>query len=342
MKKEKVKFTFITSPAIQAASMKAVAIASGVNMNDAVIAWDAAMKKEGTLSKRTIYNNMIFACAWLEFGKLGKLNPASIEAHHVSSWINAPDGTKLGTRKVRLSILRQFMDYCSACGWSIGNAARQVRKVNLAGLTHAMKEVRKKVPFSVSETLAMMTFTKAKGMTFWHKAITLSYITGLRLGDICQLEWACLDVYAKTLTVWTDKRDKRVVLPLPDDTVKMLTGANPGTLPPPTVSDYIFPDECAMMKGERRAQLSVQFSRLMKRLGLQGHTFHDLRYAYVADCERRGIPMPHIQESLGHSSPKMTEHYAKPGRKVVEIPLKNKKSTAVHDMDDAALDALLV
>jgi hypothetical protein len=39
---------------------------------------------------------------------------------------------------------------------------------------------------------------------------------GLRLGDICALEWACLKEPGKVV-VWTDKRDTRVDLPVDDD-----------------------------------------------------------------------------------------------------------------------------
>ena len=40
--------------------------------------------------------------------------------------------------------------------------------------------------------------------------------------------------------------------------------------------------------------------------------FHSLRYAYAQECERRGMPIPHIASRHGHWSEASTE-VSRPG-----------------------------
>jgi len=51
-------------------------------------------------------------------------------------------------------------------------------------------------------------------LAFWYSVVRIGPCTGLRLGDICSLEWKCFDVAAMTMIVWTDKSDTRIILPI--------------------------------------------------------------------------------------------------------------------------------
>jgi hypothetical protein len=89
---------------------------------------------------------------------------------------------------------------------------------------------------------------------------------GLRLGDICALEWACLKEPGKVV-VWTDKRDTRVDLPVDDDLAQGLAAI-------PANSDKVcFPEQEAISRSSKRSMLSVQFGRTLQAVGIQGHSF---------------------------------------------------------------------
>ena len=39
--------------------------------------------------------------------------------------------------------------------------------------------------------------------------------------------------------------------------------------------------------------------------------FHRLRYFFVSECAKAGVPLAVVQELVGHGSPAMTRHYTK-------------------------------
>ena len=55
--------------------------------------------------------------------------------------------------------------------------------------------------------------------------------------------------------------------------------------------------------------LTRSFSRLVKRLGLTGLTFHDLRHDAASNLTMAGVPQRSIMELLGHRDPRMTVRY---------------------------------
>jgi integrase len=86
------------------------------------------------------------------------------------------------------------------------------------------------------------------------------------------------------MNVWTDKRDRRVSLPIPSELVEAIAAI------PIEDRRYCFPNEREItLSVEKRAKLSVQFGRICKQLELN-HTFHDLRHTYATECDEKGIP----------------------------------------------------
>ena len=142
---------------------------------------------------------------------------------------------------------------------------------------------------------------------FWRVASTLSYWLGLRLGDIINLEW---DTISKThITVWTEKKDARVELPLNHN----LTGGSAvlGALSAISYDGgkYVFPKEYRdkINNPKKRHYFSQQFRELMNRLGIEGKSFHCFRHAFAT--RHKNIPLEDVAKMLGHKSTKTTEGY---------------------------------
>lgn len=314
-----------------------------ITMPDAIEEWRLSMIDLGHPQERTIYNNVSFMRAWVRHQKLEKETPSAVSEKHINGWVNADDGAKLGTRTVRLSILRQFLDFCSNKGYCIGNPARVFRKVNMSKLSHKQKEKRTKVAFTeveyeklllyikrtitkLEEDLAKITAPNKEGtplgkmiveriesLKFWNIACVIGWSTGLRIGDVCQIEWDCISTPGK-IAVWTDKRDKRVELELTPDLAEVIFSVEWKH------ERFMFPTYHSLINSEKRAQVSSQFARICERCGLRGHTFHDFRYAYIQNCEAAGIPMPHIAERVGHSSTSTTSGYSAKAEEPAEPP----------------------
>jgi integrase len=129
--------------------------------------------------------------------------------------------------------------------------------------------------------------------------------TGLRLGDICQLEWSCFDRPHEVI-VWTDKRNKRVAVPVSPELSLLLTG-----IPVQDDGIYLFPEQRAtLLDPDRRAGLSVYFKRHCERAGIKDKSFHSLRHAFVQTHREHGETWKHIAQAIGHSCEETTKGYA--------------------------------
>lgn len=264
-----------------------------------------------SLSERTAHNFVIWIKAWAKSCQSLERPVGAIKLEDLNGWLNSSSTRKLSTRNVMLSALKSFCSFCRDSGWMAGNPANLLR-VDMSKLLHEQKETLKRHCFTEEEVQKLIEGTAPGGICpdpFWQAAIIIGRYTGLRMGDICALEWDCLDIAAGTLNVWTQKRDRRVSLKLEPEvfaeTMAELEHAHPV---------YLFDHQrCLSQSHECRYILSKQFTDVMRACFIEPcKTFHCLRSAYVTDCSARGIPMEHIARSVGHSDPKMTERYIRP------------------------------
>lgn len=261
-------------------------------------------------SPNTINNSELWVRAWAIATNTLRKPLLSVTAEDLDPWINSTGSTNsMGTRMVMLSALKSFFSYASARGWCTGNPA-ELASVDPFLLQHEQKETYKQPCFEEEEVLCLLDITSPNGerpSTFWHAAIAISRYTGLRLGDIACLEWACLS-RPGYISVWTQKRDRRVELPLTPDELKH------AILDVSKVDyQFLFPEQREIIRDpKRRALLSNQFSRLCQACWIEGKSFHGLRATAATDMAERGIPMEDIADILGHAYLETTRGYIRP------------------------------
>lgn len=256
----------------------------------AIEEWQAWLRNIGR-SPSTIANYTTYLMAWASSADVLSMPPSAVTEQHISDWINSnTDTSKLSSRTVKLATVRSFFDYCSSQkGYSVGNPSRLVR-ITMNTLSHAQKERRQRIPLNDQEVQALLGSTEG----FWHVAITIGRWSGLRLGDIARLEWACFDKPGHMI-VWTDKRDRRIEIPVHPEISAVIT-----TLPR-LHGQILFPEQHAMISNPKtRSILSTQFGRICKMVGVKDHSFHDLRSTYCSDMDRQGVPIEHIARAVGH------------------------------------------
>lgn len=279
-------------------------IVSGKEMTVEVAFGRYTVWATNNLKSRTAGSNMSYTKKWITDFKLEKLAPTSITEDQVSQFVNADD-IKASTKRVRKAALTSFLDYCYNKGWMITKPAALAR-VQMDKMTHTQKETKSRPAMNDEDIKALMKVADA----FWQMAIHLATHTGLRLGDICCLEWSCFE-NGDTIVVWTRKRDKRIDVKIPSSIIDGLCD-----LP---VSDptYIFPEQREVyLDTDRRAGLSVQFKRLCNaaavdsnRNGLKKKSFHGLRSYYAKNKKAKGVTVEKIAKDLGHSSTNTTDVY---------------------------------
>lgn len=271
-----------------------------VTVAQAIEEWLAWLRTVGR-SENTVSAYSIEMRAFANAARILHLPPATIKPETINEWINSPGTRKAGTRNVQLAQIRSFFEFCAAKGWTYGDPSRLV-EVNLGNLSFAQKEPQQRAIFTDGEVFALIA--ESPPDSFWRPAIALGRWTGLRLGDICQLEWESLAKPGK-IVVWTQKRDRRVELPLEPDSLRRAVDSIEKT-----DKTYCFPREREIvMDPKRRSILSVQFGRLCTKCGIEGRSFHDLRSSYCSAQDAAGIPIEHISRAVGHSNTLTTKGY---------------------------------
>lgn len=292
-------------------------------VEECVAEWEQWLRAT-TSSEATVENYILYARAWARESKVIQRRICDIQEGHISEWVNQKDGTKLGSRRVKLGAIRSLFRFCSIREYC-ADISRLVKiKANL--LSHEQKEPRRKTCFTDEEFNRLVAHIKStlgqllvdwpedrmrppeieariQTLRFWHAATLIGRYAGLRLGDICSLEWSCFNTKGKMI-VWTDKRDKRVELDIDDNLFRGIATI------PTNKKRFCFPEQDNIIRDRRRrCKLSVQFMRLLDGAEVKSHSFHDLRHTYATECQRKGISMPHISERLGHSHEETTEGY---------------------------------
>ena len=293
-----------------------------VTVSDAQKGWIEWMENYGQ-SSRTVDNLKVMLESWVRDYRLADKLPSQIAEKQVDAWVNALDEAGYGTRKIRLSTVKSFYKFCTAKAYCLGNPALLVR-IRMNQLTHAQKEPKVVQAFTVEELDKLTAQTSG----FWRVAIAIGRWTGLRLGDICQLEWDCID--GDRMVVFTDKRDRRVSLPLTlaefrkdakahklevtDAMVAHFTQMERDFLPVmrsliPSNPRFVFPEQQTIaIEAKRRSVLSVQFRRICDAAGIE-KSFHSCRHHFVSTMDSIGVPVLHIARTVGHRHSDTTQNY---------------------------------
>lgn len=147
-------------------------------------------------------------------------------------------------------------------------------------------------------------------------AVLLCLYAGLRLGELCALQWADIDFNGKTLTVnrtvqriavsghmtktillETDPKSEssKRTIPLTVELLVLLSRLKRG-------QPYVFGDE----KPLDPRTMQYRFKKILKEAGINGGTFHTLRHTFATNCVENGMDVKALSELLGHSDVKTT------------------------------------
>lgn len=269
-----------------------------VTVKDAVQIWYEHVTSTRILAPTTIHANRGFLNKWVEDMHLADKPLTSVTPRHISDYVNSGD-EKRSTAVRKISAIRSFFNFCQAEGLCYRNpSSRALVKVTYNAFKHEEKETKVREVFNEEEMERLLR----EANSFWRCAITLARETGLRLGDIAQLEWASFK--DGRLVVWTDKANKRIDVAV-DETISAALGSLPTT-----GLTYCFPEQREIsLDPARRPLLSVQFSRLCDKAGIEGRSFHCLRHTNASALVANGASLNEVADRLGHSSTKTTQLY---------------------------------
>jgi integrase len=125
--------------------------------------------------------------------------------------------------------------------------------------------------------------------------------TGLRRGELFALTWQDVDFKAGVIRVIYTKNGERRELPMTETCRETLQ-----RIPRRLGADYIFPGKT----GEALADIRKRFHTALRKAGITGCVFHDLRHTFASHLVMAGVDLMTIKEFLGHKRLEMTLRYA--------------------------------
>ena len=291
-------------------------------------------RKYMTLNKsiHTVSSNMLVVGNWMREAAVEHLPPSAITAKHIANWINSPKlGWAAGTRRTALGSVRAFFEFCASNGWIVADPSRQVH-LDYKAMSHEQKEKVEKEPFTDEEIKQLIKelkrdwelsknekettlFRSPKDVLFWLVAVTIAKETGFRISDVANLEWRSFSAPGK-IVVWTMKTGQRVEHKVSDALQNLVEEI------PVTDAEYVFPEQRAIIHNPKlRASLSMQFTRLCERVGIEGKSFHSIRHykathtfakmdkETLAKKLAESLSLDQIATLLGHANKKTTRGY---------------------------------
>ena len=146
----------------------------------------------------------------------------------------------------------------------------------------------------------------------------LSMTTGLRIGELCPLQWRDIDLEKRTLTV--SKTMQRIQCPTATGKTKLIitdpkSESSRRQIPiPECMVSFLLkfkgkPSEYILTGTEKPIEpraMQYRFQTILKNAKLPSVHFHALRHIFATNCVKLGFDVKALSEILGHSSVEIT------------------------------------
>ena len=136
--------------------------------------------------------------------------------------------------------------------------------------------------------------------------VQIALHTGMREGEIFNLLKENVDFSKRIIHVTITKNWEIRNIPMSDLLTKVLKGAIDRS---PKDNPYVFPSP---KTGKPFTSIKTTFTKAVKRIGLEGFRFHDLRHTWCSRMCELGIDETTIRELGGWKTRSMIDRYAHP------------------------------
>jgi integrase len=230
------------------------------------------------------------------FGKrqLRNIKPMLIEHYRRK---RLEEGRAPATVNREVGCLRHLMTIAANNGLLLDNSAKRVR---------ALREDNEIVNPFTDEDEALVLANTAPHI---RDIAICAFDTGMRRGEILNLEWSNVDLARRTIRVEKTKTDKWRDIPITARLMEVLT-----RLHKDSQTGYVFPNP---RTGGKLTKVSKGWRRAIERAGLadKGYRFHDCRGTFITRLVEEGESLITIKQLSGHTTTRMLERYARPGER---------------------------
>ena len=276
---------------------------------------------------------------------LSKVN--SMHARQLQSFVNKSIecGTSSSTVRDVIKLIRQFVRYLMS------------QQILITDITLGVKipkdeSTDKRLSFTEDEVKAISDNVDLFEEPFMLK---LAFASGLRLGELCALEYSDFDEHGVTVSkaltckvVFNDDgtKSRRTIIgepksesgnryvPLPDEIIKALEKHRIEAgekfmrlgMERPT---YVFTNNRGNLRD--KTNVSKKFTKFLKKIGIEDtrKTFHSIRHTYVTRCLESGIDISMVKETAGHSDISITDSYSHVSKAALTEHFENAKGAVL-------------
>lgn len=254
---------------------------------------------------------------------------ALLDRSAIEAWLAALAATRLrderpmsiGYRRGRIIAVRQFLADITEWGWPAAPARTLIFPRDLPRLTHPLpRYLPPDADRALQTTLQQTSDTAPATLSRLHAdALLLTRATGIRIGELCDLELDCvhqIDGHGAWLKVPLGKLASERMVPLDEETVavidRIVARRTPGRpLPHPRTAR---PTDFLLVHQGRRisaAALREELARAAHAAGLDKITPHALRHTFATALVNSGCSLQALMQLLGHVSANMSLRYGR-------------------------------
>lgn len=281
---------------------------SGLTVKELFTEWLSAKQ---TQTKASTYANYAFKAEKHLIPAFGSLKIEKLSPSKVYEFIMEKRSKGLSNKYISdlIIVLKNMTRYAAKvhhCVNPIANVELPKKEKHELDLYNKSEQNRLK-----SALLTDMDITKL--------AIMLALFTGVRIGELCGLKWADIDLAAKTIRIERTIQRIRVrgkanrtelvvstpkshfsmrTIPLPAFLVRMLKAFKPSN------TDAFIVTGNSKLPDPRTMQ--YRFKALLIKIELRTLNFHSLRHLFATNCVELGFDVKTLSEILGHSSIEIT------------------------------------
>jgi len=178
-------------------------------------------------------------------------------------------------------------------GKALSNPARSTRR---------RREDNSRVRYLTPEEDVRLREVIAKEWAQHIPELDLALHTGMRLGEMYSLTWDNVNLTGRILTIPRSKNGERRHVRLNSIAVAALvvfSGRGTGTGP-----------VIRNAEGEPLCGPRYWFEKAIKKAGIEGFHWHDLRHTFASRLTMAGVGLRAVQDALGHKSVAMTVRYS--------------------------------
>ncbi len=251
--------------------------------------------------------------------EFGETLCCDLTAGKINTFINKKlaDGLSAGYVRDIFTVLRSMLRYAQEeYGFHIS-----LRNVALPKIVK-----RKAEKISGGEQKKLTAYLK-DNMDHTAIGILLSLYMGLRIGELCGLRWADIDLENKVIyvrrtiqriSVCGEKRKTKVIISSPKSDSSFRAIAIPDFIMP-YLEDMRSGAECYLLSGsencvEPRA-FQYRYKKILAKCRVKDHNFHQLRHTFATNCMQQGFDAKTLSIILGHKNVNITlNRYIHPDR----------------------------